>query len=83
MILSGALTMALAIAASAEGERLLLCRPKVLGEPALARAEALTEAAHRPRRGRWSAHRHPSSRWSGEMARSRSGTPFAVRPCAA
>jgi hypothetical protein len=45
MPLSGALVMSLALAASAGGERLLLCRPKIVGDPALARAEALAEAA--------------------------------------
>jgi hypothetical protein len=45
MALSGALTMALALAASAGGgERVLLCRPKILGDPALARAESVTAA---------------------------------------
>lgn len=37
--------MTLALAASAGGERLLLCRPRILGDPALARAEAIGEAA--------------------------------------
>jgi hypothetical protein len=47
MALSGALTLALALAASAGGERLLLCRPRIVGDPALARPEAFTEAATR------------------------------------
>jgi hypothetical protein len=47
MALSGALTLALAMAASAGGDRLLLCRPKVTGDPALARGEALAEAARK------------------------------------
>lgn len=44
MALSGVVTVALALAA-AGGERLLLCRPAVTGDPALARAEAVAEAA--------------------------------------
>jgi hypothetical protein len=47
MMLSGALTIALALSAGANDDRLLLCRPQVAGEPALARAEAVTEAASR------------------------------------
>lgn len=46
MALTGALTLALALAAGA-GDRLLLCRPKVAGDPALARGEALAEAGRR------------------------------------
>jgi hypothetical protein len=45
MALTGALTMALALAASANGERLLLCRPRILGDAALARGEAVPDAA--------------------------------------
>jgi hypothetical protein len=45
MALSGALTIALALAAGTGGERVLLCRPKILGDPALARAEAVATAA--------------------------------------
>jgi len=38
------LTLTLALAAGASGDRLLLCRPKVTGDPALARGEAIAEA---------------------------------------
>jgi hypothetical protein len=47
MALSGALALALALTMGAGDERLLLCRPRVLGDPALARAEAVAEAARR------------------------------------
>jgi hypothetical protein len=47
MALSGALTLALALAAGAGDDRLLLCRPRLLGDPALARGEAVIEAARR------------------------------------
>ncbi len=47
MALPGALTLTLALAASAGGDRLLLCRPKVAGDPALARGDALAEAARK------------------------------------
>lgn len=40
----GALTLALAVAASGAADRLLLCRPHVLGAPALARADAVAAA---------------------------------------
>jgi len=39
------LTLVLALAASASGDRTLLCRPRVEGDPALARAEAVSRAA--------------------------------------
>lgn len=45
MAFAGALTMALALVASTAGERLLLCRPRLEGDPALARGEAVTDAA--------------------------------------
>jgi hypothetical protein len=41
---SGALTLALALALTAGEDRLLLCRPKIAGDPALARADAVAEA---------------------------------------
>ena len=47
MFLPGVMTLALALAAGAGGDRLLLCRPKVTGDPALARGEAIAEAARR------------------------------------
>ena len=47
MVLPGALTLAVALTVSAGGERLLLCRPKVTGDPGLARAEAVAEAARK------------------------------------
>ncbi len=47
MALPGLLTLALALTAGAGGDRLLLCRPKVTGDPALARGEALAEAARK------------------------------------
>jgi len=40
----GALTLALAVAASGAPDRLLLCRPRVVGPPALARADAVASA---------------------------------------
>lgn len=46
MALSGVITLALALAAGA-GDRLLLCRPNVSGDPALARGEAVVEAARK------------------------------------
>jgi hypothetical protein len=45
MAIPGALTLALALAAGGGGERVLLCRPKLTGDPALARGEVLLEAA--------------------------------------
>jgi hypothetical protein len=50
MALSGALTLSLALLASAGEDRLLLCRPKVAGDAALARAEAVGEAGRKSRR---------------------------------
>ncbi len=47
MAVSGALTLVLALASAAGGDRVLLCRPKVAGDAALARAEAVLEAAKR------------------------------------
>jgi hypothetical protein len=47
MALPGVMTLALALAAGAGGDRLLLCRPKVTGDPALARGEAIAEAARK------------------------------------
>lgn len=44
MALSGVMVVVLALS-TGSGERLLLCRPAVLGDPALARVEAVTEAA--------------------------------------
>ena len=41
----GALTMTLALSAGVDADRLLLCRPKLLGDAALARAEAVSEGA--------------------------------------
>ncbi|WP_232288311.1 hypothetical protein [Anaeromyxobacter sp. K] len=52
MALSGVVGMAIAAALASGGERLLLCRPVVDGDPALARADAVGEAA-RARPGRW------------------------------
>ncbi len=43
-MLSGVMTVVLALSAGG-GERLLLCRPAVAGDPALARVEAVAEAA--------------------------------------
>ncbi len=47
MVATGALTIALAISVTSGGDRLLLCRAKVLGDPALARADALVEAGRK------------------------------------
>lgn len=47
MVLPGVLTLILALTVSASGDRLLLCRPKVTGDPALARGEAIAEAGRR------------------------------------
>lgn len=47
MALTGLLTLALALTAGAGGDRLLLCRPKVSGDPALARGEAVAEAGRK------------------------------------
>lgn len=44
MALTAALTLTLALAAGAPGDRLLLCRPQLAGDPALARGEAIAEA---------------------------------------
>lgn len=46
MVLTGAL-LAIAITANADGDRLLLCRPRIVGDPALARGEAIGEAARK------------------------------------
>jgi hypothetical protein len=46
MALSGVITLALALSAGA-GDRLLLCRPNVGGDAALARGEAVLEAARK------------------------------------
>jgi hypothetical protein len=45
MHFTGALTIVLALTASAGDERVLLCRPEVSGDPAKARGEAIAEAA--------------------------------------
>jgi hypothetical protein len=45
MALTGAVAMALALVAGSGEERVLLCRPRILGDPALARGEAVPEAA--------------------------------------
>ncbi|WP_242370911.1 MULTISPECIES: hypothetical protein [Anaeromyxobacter] len=47
MALSGALTLTLALLAGASGDRLLLCRPRVGGDPVLARGDAIAEAARK------------------------------------
>ncbi len=47
MALTGALTLTLALAAGAHGDRLLLCRPQIAGDPALARGDAVVEAGRR------------------------------------
>jgi hypothetical protein len=47
MAVSAALTVVLALASVAGPERVLLCRPKVAGTAALARGDALVEAARR------------------------------------
>ncbi|HTN52090.1 MAG TPA: hypothetical protein VML50_06775 [Anaeromyxobacter sp.] len=44
MILSVALTMAFDLLAASSGDRLLLCRPRIAGDPALARPEAVAQA---------------------------------------
>jgi hypothetical protein len=44
MAWTGAIAMALALVTGGGEDRLLLCRPRVLGDPALARGEALAEA---------------------------------------
>ncbi|HET8541173.1 MAG TPA: hypothetical protein VFL83_14965 [Anaeromyxobacter sp.] len=49
MALSGVMTLVLALGAAA-GDRLLLCRPNVAGDAALARPEAVLEAARRAER---------------------------------
>jgi hypothetical protein len=46
MALSGVMTLVLALGAAA-GDRLLLCRPNVSGDPGLARPEAVLEAARK------------------------------------
>ncbi len=46
MALSGVITLALALAAGG-GDRLLLCRPNVAGDAALARGDAVVEAARK------------------------------------
>jgi hypothetical protein len=45
MGLSGALTIVVALGMGAGDDRLLLCRPEVVGDPGQARAEAVTQAA--------------------------------------
>jgi hypothetical protein len=45
MAVSGALTLALALASGAAGDRILLCRPRIAGDPALARGDAVLDAA--------------------------------------
>lgn len=45
MVLSGALTIVLALSLEAGDDRLLLCRPQVVGDAASARPEAISEAA--------------------------------------
>jgi hypothetical protein len=45
MAWTGAVAMALALVTGAGEERVLLCRPRILGDPALARGEAVSEAA--------------------------------------
>jgi hypothetical protein len=47
MVSSGALTVALALSLGAGDDRLLLCRPQVQGEAALARGEAVAQAGAR------------------------------------
>lgn len=49
MLLSGALTIALALTAGRGDDRVLLCRPEVVGDPATARAEAVAQAASKVR----------------------------------
>lgn len=50
MALSGALMLALALGAGGGEDRLLLCRPRVTGDVALARPEAVVDAGKRSRR---------------------------------
>lgn len=50
MALPGALILSFALAATSGGDRLLLCRPQLLGDPALARGEALLAAGKASRR---------------------------------
>jgi hypothetical protein len=45
MAISGVLTLALALATAAGGDRVLLCRPTVAGDAALARGDAVLDAA--------------------------------------
>jgi hypothetical protein len=45
MAVPGALTLALALASAAGGDRVLLCRPAIAGDAALARGEAVLDAA--------------------------------------
>ena len=45
MVTTGAVAIALALAAGAADGRLLLCRPRIAGDPALARGEAVAQAA--------------------------------------
>lgn len=78
MALSGALTIALALAAGAGGERVLLCRPKILGDPALARAESVVAAA-RERGGRFLDYGVAcEDEAEGARAARRAGLPHAV-----
>ncbi len=49
MALSGVMTLALVLAAGT-GDRLLLCRPNVTGDAALARGDAVVEAARKTKR---------------------------------
>jgi hypothetical protein len=50
MLLSGALTVAIALTAGSGDDRVLLCRPEVVGDPATAHAEAVAQAASKVRR---------------------------------
>jgi hypothetical protein len=50
MPLAGVLTLSLALASGAAGDRVLLCRPRVAGDPALARAEAIAQAVRKDER---------------------------------
>lgn len=45
MALTGALTLALALVAGAPEERVLLCRPRIVGDAVLARGDAIARAA--------------------------------------
>lgn len=47
MALPGTIALIAALASGAGGDRLLLCRPKVTGDPALARPEAVVDAARK------------------------------------